>query len=286
MDLPILPSFEDRVEQRLHQRYPNAHSTVLRQLAIAKRVLMDISYGKSVLTSLQTQLSGLSLDAFLTQVEVKEQGFSERAEVTALLGRDAFMAHLTKKEQILDGGTPFDHGPYSHRLQWYILYQAHQQQQLTMRPVDLYEQLGEASLKDAQKENRTIWDDVFDFDAEARQLIDIASEKGDQEARAIAGFSSPEFLLAMVTSSSFPNGPLKQELQYIRLGQLYLGRESVFNMKNALAFALAKKAWLQDMNLDLTRLTQELEEKSLEVLAQQYAKVDPAYQKALAEINC
>ncbi|HVB72387.1 MAG TPA: LirA/MavJ family T4SS effector [Ktedonobacteraceae bacterium] len=285
MNVSSVSSFQARIEQRLQQRYPTAQPTVLQQLAIAKRILMDTSYGKDVLTTLQTQLSGMSLDAILTQVEVKEQGFSPRAEVIALLDRDTFMEHLIKKEQILDGGTPFDHGPYSHRLQWYILYQASKQQQLTMKPVELYVQLGEASLKDAKKENRTVWDDVFDFDAEARQLIDVAAELSDQEARAIAGFSSPEFLLAIVTSSSFPNGPLKQELQLTRLGQLYLGRESVFDLKKALAFALAKKAWFADMNLDLEKVTKELEGKSLEVLAQQYAEIDPAYKKALDTIN-
>ncbi|MBO0794596.1 MAG: hypothetical protein J2P36_27090, partial [Ktedonobacteraceae bacterium] len=135
MDSSPYASLMARFVERLEQRYPAVGSDIRQELGRVKITLMDTEYGKKILESLQEKLKGqaLSLDEFLNEVEVKEQGFTRREIVKALLDRDAFMKYLHDQKQILDAGTPSEHGPYSHRLQWYILYQAHTGGRLKMR---------------------------------------------------------------------------------------------------------------------------------------------------------
>src|SRR5437868_6451906 len=124
MDQPVLSPFTQLVE-KLQKRYPGANRSLLEELARAKLILMDTTYGVQVLVSLQQRMQQgqpLTLDDLLARVE-QEQGFQHRKEVQNVLDRDTFMQHLGKREQLLDGGTPADHGPHTHRLQWYILYQ-------------------------------------------------------------------------------------------------------------------------------------------------------------------
>ncbi|MBO0777709.1 MAG: hypothetical protein J2P37_02670 [Ktedonobacteraceae bacterium] len=270
----------------MEQRYPAVGSDIRQELGRVKITLMDTEYGKKILESLQEKLKGqaLSLDEFLNEVEVKEQGFTRREIVKALLDRDAFMKYLHDQKQILDAGTPSEHGPYSHRLQWYILYQAHTGGRLKMRPVDLYRALGDPSCKDPIRATRTIWDDVFDFDAESRSFIDISAGTDDFEAQKTAGFSSPEFLLSFVTSPDFPDGLLKRTLRLVRLRHEALSATSVFDLKSAFIDGIVLKMYMKDDKIDIDKLKQELGAKTDTDLETQYLPLNKAYAETLKKI--
>ncbi|MBO0796305.1 MAG: hypothetical protein J2P36_35895, partial [Ktedonobacteraceae bacterium] len=162
--------------------------------------------------------------------------------------------------------------------------QAHTDGRLKIRPVDLYQALGDPSCKDPIRAARTIWDDVFDFDAESRSFIDIAAETEDSDAQKAAGFSSPEFLLSFVTSSAFPDDLLKRTLRLVRLRHNALGATSVFDLKSAFIGGIILKMYMKDSKIDTDKLKQELETKTVTDLEAQYSLLNKEYAEALKKI--
>jgi hypothetical protein len=254
------PSAEELVNY-WRERYPNAQVGILEHLANAKLILMNQNDGLATLQGLQQQMGNRPLDDSLADIE-QQQGFQRREVVQDLLSRDDFQAHLRIPRHIFDVGTPFDHGPHTHRLQGYILYQAHVQNQLRIAPSVLYQELGKLEFQDPKNPLRTIWDDIFDFDDEARDVLKL--KKSVDESMIHAAFSSPEWTLKFLISQQFPGGALQQELRLIRFRQRTFGTRSILDMKQALLAKIRGDDVLAQMQVD-----------QLEELYQQ--RVDPQY---------
>lgn len=305
------PPMPKIIAQRLQERYTQVDSKLIEEVAIAKSLLLDVEYGKEILLGLQKTLGGEllypdSLDAFLAEIELKLE-FEKRVPVDHGLTVEEFQDLLDKKQHMLDAGANADHGPHTHRLQWYILYTAFKEKKLWTQPAELFKKLASKRFVDALNKDRTIWDDIFDYDDPAGAIIGI-QEKGP-EARPYARFSSPEFLLEYLISSEFPKGALQKELRLIQLRQKKLGKLSVLNIKNDLCDAIISSMKSKELismmsmeeepkdnvgqekleegfksNIDQEKLKEELSRKTLQELDQEYAKYDKTFQKELEEI--
>ncbi len=237
--------------EKLRKRYPNAPLPLIETCSVVKLLLMDSVYGTNVLGKLQAAIKPeQSLDEYLTSIEQQQKGkepgsqngFRPRQVVFKLLPTDTFLAHLRAPEHLFDLGTPFDHGPHTHRLQWCILYQAHTDGKLTINPIDLYQQLGQDYCKDTDEPTRTVWDDLFDYDSvKAQELIGIQEWSFSTEKMLYAAFSAPEWTLPYLISPAFPAGPLQQELRQINFRQRTFGAESVLNFAEALKERITNK---------------------------------------------
>jgi hypothetical protein len=266
---------------RLGQRYPKAPRVLIDQIADAKVILMDRRYVETKLRELQGQMveRELSLDQALSAAEEVE-GFHPRQVVNDLLSRDEFRQILLGMYQIFDVGTPFDHGPHTHRLQWYVLGRAHSEGRLVVPPRLLYRVLGTPQF--LHTESRTIWDDVFDFDGEAADILGLPS--GEAAIKA-AGYSSPEGGLARLVHAQGPlrGGPLAQELQRLRLVTLELGADAILNPRPALVQGILMHELSRNSSLDFSARERELEEMSTPALLARYIECKP--RSALKDIT-
>lgn len=261
------------ISTRLRRRYPNVPPVLIDQIADAKLILMDRRYVEAKLRELQTQMveQNLTLDQALSEAE-RVEGFQPRQVVSDLLSRDQFRQILLGMYQIFDVGTPYDHGPHTHRLQWYVLYRAHSDGRLVVPPRLLYRVLGTPQF--IHNERRTIWDDVFDFDDDAAEII--GQESGDQ-ARIEAGYSSPEGGLSRLIRTERPlrGGPLEMELRLLSLITQTLGAEAILNPRPALIQAIVMKEFMKNMSLDLSKLREELEKLTTPELFNLYFQHHP-----------
>ncbi|HLG61857.1 MAG TPA: LirA/MavJ family T4SS effector [Ktedonosporobacter sp.] len=305
------PPMPKIIAQRLQERYSQVDSKLIEEVAIVKSLLLDIEYGKEILIGLQKNLGEKLLcpdflDAFLTKVEL-ELGFEKRTPVDHGLTVEEFQKLLDSKQHMLDAGANADHGPHTHRLQWYILYTAFEQKKFETKPAELFKKLASKEFIDTLNQNRTIWDDIFDYDDPAGMIIGV-QEQGP-EARPYARFSSPEFLLAYLVSPSFPKGVLQKELRLIQLRQKKLGKLSILNIKDELCEAIISSMKSKELismmsmeeepkdnvgqekleegfksNIKWEKLKEELSKKTLQELDQEYAQYDKIFQKELEEI--
>jgi len=238
-----------RLEAGLRKRYGNIKEDVLQALVSAKLTLMDREYSEDKLLELQGKMesSGQDLDTVLSQEEEANQ-FAPRQVVSDLLSPDKFQELLRSRSQMFDTGTPSEHGPHTHRLQWSILYKAAAEGKLPMKPVDLYEQLGNPALKDPSADYRTVWDDVFDFDAEAADLIGAKSLEPNKQ-REKAAYSSPEWTLAHLAREGGPlkGGPLEQQLRRDRSVMNELGGGALLDLKGALIDKIVIKEMVKEL---------------------------------------
>jgi len=275
----------------LTKRYPFVQTSVLTDLVTAKLLLMDTTYGDGVMSKLQKSLKPFDpfsdqVDLFLSQEEEQQRGFTHRQEVYSILSRDAFMKLLGNGQHILDLGAGPNHGLFSHRLQWYILYHAFDEGKLKTKPITLFTTLGQAAFKDSRNE-RSMWDEIFDFDDETPRLG--VEDKRDAEKQ--AGYSSAEMtLMRLCDGNVLEKGPLVQELCLTRLRYLTFGAEGVENLAKALRDGIQTKYMLK-----LGFSTQDLEAKVNEYLKQYanafvaelekgYCLLNPEYAKALQNI--
>jgi hypothetical protein len=224
---------EEKLRAGIAARYPGIDPELLEHVVTAKLTLMDRGYSEAKLLDLQGEMAGGDdLDTVLSRAETA-QDFGPRQVVDKLLDRDSFQGILRSKSQIFDLGTPSDHGPHTHRMQWYVLYKAFQEGRLKKKPVELYEALGGGELQDSKDEIRTLWDDVFDFDNAAAGLIGGGEE---DEARERAAYSSPEWMLNHLARADGPlqGGRLQQQLAGDRQIMRQLGGGALQDMKGAL----------------------------------------------------
>lgn len=286
----MIDSQETQIYNKLQERYPQANPNILRQLASIKCLLMDQDYGNKKLEELQNSLNAnttISLDDFLINEETTQE-FQRREEVNDVLSRNAFLQLLKNKKQILDGGTPPDHGAHSHRLQWYIIYQAVKEKRINVIPGTLYQELSEDAFLDPRDENRTIWDDIFDFDQDSRAIIGVPDDVDENTALQKAGYSSPEFLQKCLTRNNvLPEGRLTHELKLLRLRSETFGALGVLDYPEALREAIVVKTVMQNPNASdkVQELQAELQTLPVDALESRYLELDPAYRKKLNQVK-
>lgn len=276
----------------LMKRYPSAQPSVLEDLVTAKLLLMDTTYGDGVMSKLQKNLKNFDpfsgqVDLFLCHEEEQQRGFTHRKQVDSILSREAYMNLLSNGQHILDLGAGPNHGLFSHRLQWYILYHAFDEGKLKTKPSVLFTTLGQDAFKDSRSDARSMWDEIFDFDDETPRL----EARSKQEAEKLAGYSSAEMtLLRLCDGNVLEKGPLVQELRLTRLRYQTFGGEGVENPAKALRDGIQMKYMLK---LDLS--TQNLEARVNEYLKQYanasvgelekgYCLLNSEYAKALQNI--
>ncbi len=261
------------ISSRLERRYPRVPRVLIDQIADAKAILMDRRYVETKLRELQTHMveQKISLDRALSEAEEVE-GFHPRQEVRDLLSRDGFREILRGMYQIFDVGTPFDHGPHTHRLQWYVLYRAHSEGRLIVPPRQLYRVLGTDQF--IHNERRTIWDDVFDFDQDAAEIVGGESGK---EARELAGYSSPEGGLERLVRRNGPlrGGPLEQELRRLALISMEFGAEAILDPRPALTQGIILSEFMLNQKLDVEARRNQLDQLSLSALLALYLQYRP-----------
>lgn len=271
----------------LKQKYSSVEPAVLEDLATAKIILMDTGYGDLVMTQLQKSLdaSTSTLDLFLIAEETK-RGFDKRQEVESILSRDDFMQILHNGHHILDLGAGPKHGPFSHRLQWFILYHAFDEQKLTLEPLALYKKLGESAFKDPQNPVRSIWDEIFDFDDDTPRF-DVPTK---QDAEARAGYSSAETLLSRLCGQAIPAGSLVRELRLSRLRYETFGRIGITDPKQAFLQGCEMKYASQlnfsdpDFEEKVKQYRGQLADKSSEELEKIYCTFNSVYAQSLQNI--
>jgi hypothetical protein len=260
------------ISSRLQKRYPRVPRVLIDQIADAKTILMDRPYVEAKLRELQEQMTSqnLSLDAALSAAENVE-GFHPRQVVNDLLSRDQFREILRGMYQIFDVGTPWDHGPHTHRLQWYVLYRAHSEGRLVVPPRLLYRVLGTEQFID--NDRRTIWDDVFDFDQEAEEIVGGSNK----EAIDRAGYSSPEGGLYRLVSRSGPlrGGRLEVELRRIRLLSFEFGAGAILDPRGALILGILQAELMKNYNLNYEARERELNQMSTQALLVRYLECKP-----------
>jgi len=267
----------------LSKKYSSANPSALNDLATAKILLMDTGYGDHVMDLLQKSLDASKdpLDLFLLQEEEK-RGFTLRKEVDSILDRDAFLDLLREGRHILDLGAGPNHGPFSHRLQWFILYHAFDEQRLTMSPLVLFKMLGEAPFKDPGSATRSMWDEIFDFDNETPRF-----DAARQEAESQAGYSSAEMLLLRLRGKAIPPGPLVHELRLSQLRYQTFGGGGVTDpeqaLRNAISVKYALRLGLSTPNLQtqIDEYLKQFADAPIEKLEEVYCSFDPGYAKLL-----
>jgi hypothetical protein len=262
------------ISSRLQQRYPRVPQVLIDQIADAKTILMNRGYVETKLRELQELMveRGIGLDAALSAAEDVE-GFHPRQEVRSLLSRDQFRDILRGMYQIFDVGTPYDHGPHTHRLQWYVLYRAHSEGRLIVPPRQLYRVLGTDQFIDNAR--RTIWDDVFDFDQEAEEIV--GPESG-REARELAGYSSPEGGLARLLGRNGPlrGGPMEQELRRLRQISSVFSAEAILDPRPDLTDGIIMSEFMLNQKLNIGARREELAQMSLQALLLLYLRYRPS----------
>jgi hypothetical protein len=274
-----------RFADLLAERYPGANPTVLRHLAQTKRILTDRGYAEGVLLRLQQEMErrNVSVDVVLSEAE-ERQGFRPRLEVSDLLSREAFLGNLANAHHIFDAGTPAEHGPHSHRLQWYILYAAHADGRLRMPPVYLYGLLSLPAFNDPRSPLRAAWDDLFDFDDEAVRLMELPTGNSREENRAAAAFSSPEYLQGRLVSgqSSLGTGALVRELRNLAHRYEHLRAQGVLDLHAGLVAQIITRTVMSNLSMStraVSYLELELLFLSVEELEDRYVQLNPAYKR-------
>lgn len=283
---------KEELLQLLSKRYPSAQLSILEDLVTAKLLLMDTTYGDDVMSELQQKLKPCDLyfsqvDLFLCDEEEKRRGFTHRKEVDSILSREAFLKLLSNGQHILDLGAGPNHGLFSHRLQWYILYHAYDEQKLKTKPIELFKTLGTEAFKDSSSEARSMWDEIFDFDDDTPRL-DAGSK---QEAEKLARYSSAEMTLKLLCDGNvIKKGPLVQELQLTRLRYRTFGAEGIENLAKALRDGIQMK-YMSTLDLSAKNLQDMINEylkqfanATVAELENAYGLLNEEYAKALQKI--
>jgi hypothetical protein len=264
-----------RLATGLKAKYPGVQDDVLQALVSAKLTLMDRGYSEAKLLELQGEMasSGQDLDTVLSQAETSNE-FAPRTVVDKVIDPGTFQALLRSQSQMFDIGTPPDHGPHTHRMQWYVLYKAFAEGKLPMKPVDLYAQMGGDALKDAPN-YRTAWDDVFDFDALAGPLIGASGPQAEQAEK--AAYSSPEWTLRNLAREGGPlgGGPLEQQLRRDRSDMSEFGGDVLLDPKEALSHGIAMKEVMKELLSpnDFPARKKELSDKEIPELREIYQQL-------------
>jgi len=194
---------------------------------------------------------------------------------------------LSNGQPILDLGAGPNHGLFSHRLQWYILFHAFDEGKLKTKPIVLFTTLGQDAFKDASSNARSMWDEIFDFDDETPRL---GVEK-KQDAEKQAGYSSAEMtLLRLCDGNVLEKGPLVQELRLTRLRYQTFSGEGIENLAKALRDGIKMKYMLK-LGLSTTNVEKKADEylvqyanASLDELEKAYCLLDSTYAQALQSI--
>ena len=197
------------------------------------------------------------------------------------------MKLLSNGQHILDLGAGPRHGLFSHRLQWYILYHAYDEQKLKTKPIELFKALGTDAFKDSRSEARSMWDEIFDFDDGTPSLGVEDKKEAEKQAR----YSSAEMtLLLLCDGNVIKKGPLVQELQLTRLRYQAFGSEGIENLAEALRFGIQKKyASTLDYSTPnyMDKVNEHLKQyanTSVPELEKGYALLDKTYAEALQKI--
>lgn len=282
-------SREQQIFIALQKKYGQADAQVISQLVVIKLLLMDQAYGNQVLSKLQQTLAQnvASIDNYL-KVQEQEQGFEERELVDYVLDRDTFLEKLRQKKHLFDLGTPPDHGIHTHRLQWYIICQAVQESHIVLdrKPVEIYAAIGDPTFHDPSMQNRSIWDEIFDFDGDSYAIIGLPSGTAEVTALQMAGYSSPEYMQGCLTMREvLAPGVLVRELRLLRLRQATFRDGGILNLADALRNGIQMKAYMRDSKVNLDQLAIDLAPLSVEELEARYGALDPSYQENLAKIK-
>ena len=283
---------KEELLQLLSKRYPSAQLSIVADLVTAKLLLMDTTYGDEVMSKLQLLLkpfdpSSAQVDLFLCKEEEEKRGFTHRKQVDSILSREDFMKLLSNGQHILDLGAGPNHGLFSHRLQWYILYHAYDEKKLKTEPIVLFKTLGTDAFNDSNSKARSMWDEIFDFD-DGTPRLDAGSK---QEAEKLARYSSAEMTLKLLCDGNvIKKGPLVQELQLTRLRYQTFGAEGIENLAEALRDGIQMK-YMGTLDLSAKNIQDKVNEymkpyanATVSELEKAYCLLNEKYAEALQKI--
>jgi len=223
----------DHELQEIRKHYPDAPrnlAEVIKNLAIFRSLTPE--YCHQVMEDLQTDMKqqNLSQEEILSQRE-REQDFGPCVEVNKLLSPNEFMSIVSQGLPMKDAGAGYRHGPYTHREQLLIVFQAFKDKIITMEPIRLYKYLADPRFR---LKGRTIWDSVFDNlqkNTEGLSIAGISSETSLRKVKKRLTYSCPEFMLEHLLTNLSP-GPLKKELALTYLQQHHFGNKSALNQES------------------------------------------------------
>lgn len=232
----------ERIKAKLEEYYPEAACDmpeIVRDLAIAKDILMNQAYCDKIMVDLQDEMKkqGVSLQEILQKFE-RERGYgnleqpeSERqtfVNATHFLKPDEF-SELTKNGILtFDAGVTLKHGPYSHRLQLNILAHAYNQGKIKTDPVKLYKNINDQRFINKKQSEYSVWAVIFDgFKLpQASSVAGLPENPSAWQRMHQQAYSNP-FFVTEHPIETLPPGPLKKELALTRLRQLHFGLDSV-----------------------------------------------------------
>lgn len=232
----------ERIKTKLEEYYPEAARDmpeIVRDLAIAKDILMNQSYCDTIMVALQNEMKrqGVSLNEILQKSE-RARGYGDleqpenerKTYVNAIhfLKPDEFSKLAKNGFLTFDAGVTLKHGPYSHRLQLNILHHAYEEGKIKTNPVELYKKMTDRRFINTEQSEYTVWIDIFDgFQLpRAFSVAGLPEDPSAWQQTHLQAYSNP-FFVTEHPIETLPQGPLKKELALTRLRQLHFGLDSV-----------------------------------------------------------
>jgi hypothetical protein len=232
----------ERIKTKLEEYYPEAARDmpeIVRDLAIAKDILMNQSYCDTIMVALQDEMKrqGVSLNEILQKSE-RARGYGDleqpenerKTYVNAIhfLKPDEFSKLAKNGVLTFDAGVTLKHGPYSHRLQLNILHHAYEEGKIKTNPVELYKKMADQRFINTEQSEYTVWVDIFDgFQLpRAFSVAGLPEDPSAWQQTHLQAYSNP-FFVTEHPIETLPQGPLKKELALTRLRQLHFGLHSV-----------------------------------------------------------